>query len=162
MTNTAQNPNFSRNWLTFTYTTNRIELECVSDIYSDFCWKQASNVSKFDFCVCQCSIAHAFKISNVTFLDCNAFFYHGGTSPTKFLGWLGRYISYGLASNTVVELVEMVDATSELAPITRVKMFYDNKSHPPKISHSRLSFLFWDEFVILGWICHTVELSFSA
>ena len=32
------------------------------DIYSDFCWKQASNVSLFDFCVCLCSVAYAFKI----------------------------------------------------------------------------------------------------
>ena len=34
-----------------------------------------------------------------------------------------------------------------------------------KISHSRLSFLFWHEFVILGWICHTglnAKLSFEA
>ena len=95
----------------------------------------------------------------------NDFFYNGGTSPTKFIG---RYIGKLRVGppNTMVESVEILEGTSELATITMVEMvemFFDNKSHLP--TENALGFLFWDEFVILVWICYTWlldELSFHA
>ena len=61
----------------------------------------------------------------------------------------------------MVELVEMVDATSELAPITRVEMvemFHDNMSHPPMENFS-----FKVEFFMLGRIYHSgLNLSYCA